>query len=135
MTASELRALAAAIGETQYPAIRGATHEQRQQVAGYLRACADALEAGPVAFVSSYQDGMRFLHWIETQAEEFATTRGGRYAPLYPLAMPAPLRLPEPMADAEVFASTDQYRHQFSAYDLARAIEVEVLRRVKEANE
>lgn len=36
MTAEELRSLAAAIGETQYPAIRGATDEQRQQAAKLL---------------------------------------------------------------------------------------------------
>ena len=99
--------------------------------ADYLRACADALDAGPVAWRISVPGEPELGHWFG----EVPLGEGYTNEALYPLAMPAQaqtLRLPEPMTDADVFAAMD--RHEVEGYDLARDVEAEVLRRVKEAN-
>lgn len=154
MTADELRPLAARLEE--HADLHGdlANHDTEQaqwerdlrSAAAYLRACADALEAGPVAtawmlrgeLVNAFPRPPRnesdLRYWID---------KGYSEAPLYTLAMPAqaqPMRLPEPMTDAEIMelyrAVPKGYlsRDGHAGIRLARAIEAETLRRVKEAN-
>lgn len=127
MTANELRELAdttEALGA--------------ESAADFIRACADALDAGPVAtalmlrgelvnvFPRPPENASDLRYWID---------KGYSEAPLYPLAMPAQaqaLRLPEPMAEDELL---DTYAHTPGSIACAlRAIEAETLRRVMEAN-
>lgn len=122
MTAEELREMA--------EWLRLDDTEQHDRAAGYLFACADALDAGPVAW---HYDGRDHIS-------------------VYTLAMPGALRLPEPMTDAEQdallvgrgFTGNMRLVHGVGPYDVdeatphgrevIREIESEVLRRVKEAN-
>jgi integrase len=107
MTADELRRLAVLIERTDHDAI--------DRAAAYLRACADALDAGPVAW---HYDG-------RDQIE------------VYPLAMPAqaqPLRLPEPMTDEEVAALIDETEYLPTDHAVRYLVETGE-RRVEEANE
>lgn len=95
-----------------------------KNIAEYLESCADALDAGPVAW---HYDG-------RDQIE------------VYPLAVPAqaqPLRLPEPMTNDEMFHLLRKTLSNFGAdkpaslleQAIGYAIEAETLRRVKKANE
>lgn len=125
MTADELRPLAARLEE--HADLHGdlANHDTEQaqwerdlrSAAAYLRACADALDAGPVAWRNEVRgDGTHgvaaseWRHYNTTSwrdaADRHLLTGGAgieaRAVPLYPLAMPAQaqtLRLPEPMTD------------------------------------
>ncbi|GAA4400520.1 hypothetical protein [Quisquiliibacterium transsilvanicum] len=100
--------------------------------ADYLRACADALDAEPVAWVRFRSDGGYEGPLMDSDKNMSGARRlSGVWTKLYPVATPA-LRLPEPMTEAAVFDAMD--RHKFSAYDLARAIEAETMRRAKECN-
>ena len=127
MTPAELLAIANRLlyacrdpvtGEPLYAGVSAdACVEDVEAAARYLRACADALDAGPWAVLA---DG---------------TT-------LYPLATPAPLRLPELMTDEAIYendaimAANSLAGLLFGDFaTVVRAIEAEVLRRVKEANE
>lgn len=152
MTANELRELADALSiPTAYT--YGPTEPQRQKIAAYLRACADALERGPVGWISPsnpWKDGSDPRQLVQDYeasggygfSADTALSRG--WAALYPVAMPAQLalRLPEPMTGEEIYASDELMRLNgrklgLSLNELAEvvnAIEAEVLRRVKEAN-
>jgi hypothetical protein len=80
MTANELRRLAALIERTDLDAI--------DRAADYLRACADALENGPVAWVKTTRTGARRLDWLERThyaADDYPVAA----QPLYPVALPA----------------------------------------------
>lgn len=103
MSADELRRLAVLIERTDHDAI--------DRAAAYLRACADALDAGPVAW---HYDG-------RDQVE------------VYPLAMPAPLRLPEPMTDEEVAALIAETEYLPTDHAVRYLVETGECR-VKEAN-
>jgi hypothetical protein len=154
MTAEELRELAYSTDEMDAFAVARA--------ADYLRACADALDAGPVAWMDPL--------WIDHggwPGESFHGAPVDGWVGLYPLAMPAPapasdlsegqyrdmldaesapypvampaqlaLRLPGPMTDeaVEVYGRRALMGHM-SVRELIRAIEAETLRRVKECNE
>lgn len=145
MTANELRELATLTGDDDL-----AKHG-RYKVADYLRACADALEAGPVAWRNEVRgDGTHgvaaseWRHYNTTSSRDAADRHlltGGagieaRAVPLYPLAMPAqaqPLRLPGPLTDEEVDALIDET--EYLPTDRAvRYLVSEGERRVKEAN-
>lgn len=96
MTADQLRRLAVLIERTDYEAI--------DRAAAYLRACADALEKGPVAWRYKKEGGGWFVSDNDPQyVEQWNDIE--KIKPLYPLAMPAPLRLPEPMTNAEIDAA------------------------------
>lgn len=133
MTADELRSLA------EQTDINGC-----HTAATYLRACASAMDAGPVAWGLKMPDGVRLIH-ATLQASINAKNRwadaydDADHVPLYTLAMPEPkpaLRLPEPMTDADLrdlLWSADWRMGPLQ--DFARAVEAETLRRVREANE
>lgn len=106
MSAEELRELADWLAADDYAA------QDRYRAAAYLRACADALDAGPVAW---HYDG-------RDQIE------------VYPLAMPAPLRLPEPMTDEEVAALIHETEYLPTDHAVRYLVETGECR-VKEANE
>jgi len=101
MQASELRELAEWVGDDDL------SKRGRYEVADYLRACADALDAGPVAWRMIRKDdgfvvGLSTVEYPEHRLD--AAAKGGCEAqPLYHVAMPAhptTLRLPEPMGYA-----------------------------------
>lgn len=148
MTADELRSLADTL--EQCSPFRDSASVY--QAANYLRACAEVMDKGPVAWrtpgpVTSEHpleclvvvpalrqaDGDWWLH-----GDVFLSPKSPiAWMPDTPehLAMLAPLRLPEPMPDAElreVLWSADWRMGPLQ--DFARAIEAEVLRRVREAN-
>ena len=84
MTADQLRRLAVLIERTDYEAI--------DRAAAYLRACADALDAEPVAWM--YPDDYERMKTSETFCTVFSVKvvspdRGSTTVQLYPLAMPA----------------------------------------------
>lgn len=99
--------------------------------AAYLRACADALDAGPVAWRIRIPGESELGHWFgEVPLGEMYTNE-----PLYPVAMPQALRLPEPMTDERVRSIIDShFCHDTTTLELIRAVEAEVIRRVKKAN-
>ena len=101
------------------------------QAAAYLRACADALDAGFVRGAVLDYDGVSLIR--PGTEHRRCIERGSRL--LYPLAVPAQaqaLRLPEPMTEDELL---DTYAHTPGSIACAlRAIEAETMRRVKEAN-
>ena len=96
MTADELRELAE----------RLTRHDEtvttvRQRAADFLLACADALDAGPVAVIHRNEAGQIYMQDAYCNAFDMSKHIGAK---LYPVAMPAqaqPLRLPEPMAEDE----------------------------------
>lgn len=124
MQANELRELAQKIEEKWWRWKDSPTIELK--AANYLRACADALDAGPVAWRCEVRGlgthgiaASEWRHYITTASRDAADRHlltGGagieaRSVPLYPLAMPAPkreLRLPEPLTDEEVDALIDE---------------------------
>lgn len=154
MTADELRELA---GE-----IENGCHDSAVQAAAYLRACADALEKGPVAY-KHVEEGLRQFYWADE--DEDSCKECANCQALYHIAMPIAaentlpepvaetaerehaLRMPEPMTEAEVSALIEKAWDHFMGLPdteksmalwkvmIARAIEAETLRRVKEANE
>lgn len=143
MTADELRELADLAQDDDL-----AKHSRRQ-VADYLRACADALDAGPVAWRIRIPGESELGHWFG----EVPLGEGYTNEALYPLAMPAQaqaMRLPEPMTDDALNKASSRLRDDLldHIYEhttlsegilpmvlaLCRAIEAETLRRVKEAN-
>lgn len=156
MTADELRAVGARLEE--HADLHGdlANHDTEQaqwerdlrSAAAYLRACADALDAGPVAWVARAPGG-----YHTTGYDSHVLNKVPHGTRLYPLAMPAqaqPLRLPEPMTDDALNKASSRLRDDLldHIYEhttlsegilpmvlaLCRAIEAETLRRVKEAN-
>ena len=128
MTSEELRELAELIGDDEL------SKRGRYIVADYLRACADALDAGPVAMGWRSQTG-EVADCISI--EEAGRNGAGAYTlSLYQVAMPGALRLPEPMTEGEISDRAREMVKGGKSVDwLARAIETVVLRRVKEANE
>jgi hypothetical protein len=104
--------------------------------ADYLRACADALDAGPIAVIHRNEAGQIYMQDADCNAFDISKHIGAK---LYHVAMPAPIRMPEPMTRAELDEVLDEYgsgdgvRH--CEYELCRGIEADTLRRVKEANE
>lgn len=157
MTADELRPLAARLEE--HADLHGdlANHDTEQaqwerdlrSAAAYLRACADALDAGPVAWRIRIPGESELGHWFG----EVPLGEGYTNEALYPLAMPAQaqaMRLPEPMTDDALNKASSRLRDDLldHIYEhttlsegilpmvlaLCRAIEAETLRRVKEAN-
>lgn len=129
MTAEELRSLADTL--EQCSPFRDSASVY--QAANYLRACADALEAGPVAKVYAVTlTGASRPSYMDVRFFSNRPFQDGQL--LYPLAMPAPLRLPEPLTDKEVDALIDETEHLPT--DLAVRYLVETgERRVKDVNE
>lgn len=147
MDADELRNLADAL-EPMAPAPRFSGIDAPAACA-YLRACADAMDAGPVAW--TWANGE-----VLTDDQTDPMWKGGGAVALYPLAMPAqaqPLRLPEPMTDGQmldVLIDASKAMAAANGVDMesaslnhdaikdgllaGRAIETVVLRRLKEAN-
>lgn len=159
MDADELRNLADAL-EPMAPAPRFSGIDAPAACA-YLRACADALDAGPVAWVRRHPDGTLTQDILLDGHIEQVRRDSGAWSALYPLAMPAvpddalraenerlieaikslamsaqaqALRLPEPLTDAEVHSLLDDISHLPSDF-VVREIEATVIKRVKEANE
>jgi hypothetical protein len=120
----------------------------------FLRACADALDAGPVAWE---HNGFVSANKGRVEHDEMKNRSCGFKAKpilaLYPLAMPAqaqPLRLPEPMTSDALNEASSRLRddlldhiYEYTTISegilprvlaLCRAVESETLRRVKEAN-
>lgn len=150
MTAEELRELANAI-EPMACAPRFDSLDMPALTA-FLRACADAMDAGPVAWRIRIPGESELGHWFG----EVPLGEGYTNEALYPVAMPAQaqaLRLPEPMADGEMLdvlieasramAVNDGYDPDSLKLDheavgdgltAGRTIESAILRRVKEAN-
>ena len=132
MQASELRELSESIR------VGALSQRQRNDAADYLRACADALDVGPVAWAATDETGKI--------VEALGMNRTRRFSdPLYLRPLPAQaqaLRLPEPMTDEAIYdndaimAANSLAGLLFGDFaTVVRAIEAEVLRRVKEANE
>lgn len=136
MTADELRELADKLVDPSDTLFKF----HMDQAAAYLRACADAMDAGPVAtawmlrgeLVNAFprppgnESDLRY--WID---------KGYSEAPLYPVAMPAqaqPLRLPEPMTDEEVAALIAETEYLPTDHAVRYLVETGECR-VKEANE
>ena len=116
VNADELRRLAVLIERTDHDAI--------DRAAAYLRACADALEKGPVAW--AHRDGRvvpeKTMRSAVKDGGAMLSSLLGFTAPLYPLAMPAQaqaLRLPEPMLDA---APTPPVQQDDEALEVLRRI-------------
>jgi len=184
MTADELRRLAVLIERTDHDAI--------DRAADYLRACADALDAGPVAWRYRYSGAGCWM--LSAAPPDLCDPVIESCAALYPLAIPAPqpvstadeldadrieaiahrtawryrkssdphhsdsytfnrgalmdfaarllaeahpprLQLPEPMTEDELWTAYDTAPEGWNRHTYGlRAIEAEVLRRVKEAN-
>ncbi|MFE8033808.1 hypothetical protein [Thiohalocapsa marina] len=115
MTTDELRRLAVLIERTDHDAI--------DRAAAYLRVCADALDAGPVAAAWMYHGKLvNAFPRSPRQSEpdiQYWLDKGYSEAPLYLLAMPAQaqsLRLPEPMTDEEIDAVTADARDELLDY-------------------
>ncbi len=132
MTADELRELADALAiPSAYT--YGPTDPQRKKIADYLRACADAMEKGPVAWRISIPGEPELGNWFG----EVPLGEGYTNEALYPLAMPAqaqPLRLPEPLTDDEVDALIDETGHMTTDRAVRYLVKTGE-RRVKEVNE
>jgi hypothetical protein len=192
MTSEELRALAVRLEDhaglhrdtTPHDAEQAQWERDLRSAADYLRACADALDAGPVAQVvavtlegaagPSYMD-LRFVSnrpspdrqllyplampaptapspppECQTEAAMPAPASDlseGQYRDMLdaesapcPVTMPAALRLPEPMTKAELLTIRMKARASPEAETTnwpalaCRAVEAEVIRRVKECN-
>lgn len=139
MTSEELRELADKLVDPSDTLFKF----HMDQAAAYLRACADALEKGPVAWVHT-EYGNNEYYGAEDEYDAVECPSCPACTPLYPLAMPAqaqPLRLPEPMTDKAIVLAgapwhwnlaTGQTLADLKAF--ARTIEAETLRRLKEAN-
>ena len=120
-------------GQSSYACV-----EDVEAAARYLRDCAYALDVGPVAWAATDETGKI--------VEALGMNRTHRFSdPLYLRPLPAQaqaLRLPEPMTDeaiydnAAILAANRLAGLLFGDFaTVVRAIEAEVLRRVKEANE
>lgn len=120
-------------GQSSYACV-----EDVENAAHYLRDCAYALDVGPVAWAATDETGKI--------VEALGMNRTRRFSdPLYLRPLPTQaqaLRLPEPMTDeaiydnAAIMAANSLAGLLFGDFaTVVRAIEAEVLRRVKEANE
>lgn len=156
MSAEELRELADWLAADDYAA------QDRYRAADYLRACADAMEAGPVAWE---HNGFVSTNKGRVEHDEMKNRSCGFKAKpiiaLYPLAMPAvpddalraenerliaaikslampaqaqALRLPEPMTDEEVAALIAETEYLPTDHAVRYLVETGECR-VKEANE
>lgn len=133
MTADELRELANALEPMACaPRFDGL---DVPALTAYLRACADALEAGPVTRDEAY-DALQSYRHLSDHALGSAEQQRLDAALLERLRGKSELRLPEPMTTDELIAAYEfgppsGNRHEHGL----RAIEAETLRRVKEVNE
>lgn len=132
MTANELRKAAA------FCAAAHTAGSPLESVAAFLRACADALEKGPVAWE---HNGFVSTNKGRIEHDEMKNRSCGFKAKpiiaLYPLAMPAQaqaLRLPEPMTDEEVAALIAETEYLPTDHAVRYLVETGECR-VKEANE
>lgn len=136
MTAEELRELVGALEPMACaPRFDGL---DVPALTAYLRACADAMEAGPVAWVVG-----RPGCYHTTGYDSSVLNKVPNGTKLYPVAMPAQLalRLPEPMTKAELLAIRMKARASPEAETTnwpalaCRAVEAEVIRRIEAALE
>ncbi|MFA7327377.1 MAG: hypothetical protein WC121_11975 [Candidatus Kapaibacterium sp.] len=140
MTADELREHADML-LSAIPLVPPSHRGSLTAAADYLRACADAMDAGPVAWRYKPMFGSPWSLSDDGYYISCKRDQGYIAEKLYPLAMPA-VRLPEPMTGEEIYASDDLMRLNgrklgLSLNELAEVvgtIEAEVLRRVKETN-
>lgn len=133
MTADELREHADML-LSAIPLVPPSHRGSLTAAADYLRACADALDAGPVAWTDGCGSAVTRAEMKGREPHEFTADQDmlAYTLPLYPIAMPATtLRLPEPMTDEEFI---EAYGQAHSTVHGLRAIEAEILRRLKEAN-
>ena len=126
MTADELRELAGTLDDVSEISL-----ESRNAAATYLRACAEALDAGPVAW--TLQETLDKRETTHRAYLWFVDPQNSAWAALYPVALPGSLRLPEPMTESDLTAMSALH-DTCDPFGFARAIEAETLRRVKEAN-
>lgn len=102
--------------------------------ADYLRACADALDAGPVAWRFKPMLGSPWSLSDDGYYISCKRDQGYINEALYPLAMPAPLRQPPPLTDEEVAALIDETEYLPTDHAVRYLVETGECR-VKEANE
>lgn len=131
MNADELRRYARRVGwMAEDREIGPGAKRDLEGTADYLRACADAMDAGPVAWAATDETGKIVEALGMNESRRFSD-------PLYLLARPAqaqPLRLPEPMTDEEIDALIDETGHMTTDRAVRYLVETGE-RRVKEVNE
>lgn len=86
MTADQLRELADKLTDNDRPL----TIEAQERAAAYLRACADAMEAGPLLWYDTEEERREDAVVFEGAELRHQDWMSDAWVPLYPFAMPAP---------------------------------------------